>query len=150
MKALLQRVAHASVKVDGEVKGAIQRGVLILLGVEANDTDAELDKTLAKLIGLRIFNDEAGKMNRSCEDIAGSYLVISQFTLCADTSKGKRPSYIKAMAPEPADAMYQRFCDKLAKLSGRPVERGVFGADMKVELLNDGPVTLMLHYPPDA
>lgn len=148
MRALLQRVNKASVSVDGKVRGEIGRGILILLGVELGDSDAEFDATLNKLVGLRIFSDDAGKMNASCEDVEGSYLVISQFTLCANTRKGKRPSYISAMPPAEANKVYQRFCEELAKRSGRPVERGVFGADMQVELVNDGPVTIMLEYPP--
>lgn len=147
MRALLQRVSRASVTVDGRITGRIERGLLIFLGVENGDTDAQLDALARKIQGLRVFEDDAGKMNLSCEDIGGAYLCVSQFTLCADLSRGKRPGFEAAMRPPQSKEMWERFCGMLGALTGRPVERGEFGADMKVELLNDGPATFWLNIP---
>ncbi|MCA8938528.1 MAG: D-tyrosyl-tRNA(Tyr) deacylase [Planctomycetes bacterium] len=148
MKALIQRVSQARVEVEGTKVGEITRGLLVLLCAVEGDGDSEFEALLGKLLGLRVFNDDQGKMNLSCEDVGGDYLVVSQFTLAADTRKGKRPSYVSAMQPELAEEMYQRFCNELAMRSGRKVEQGVFGANMQVSLINDGPVTLMIDYPP--
>ncbi|MBQ1375323.1 MAG: D-tyrosyl-tRNA(Tyr) deacylase [Clostridia bacterium] len=144
MRALIQRVRESAVSVDGETIGKISQGLNILLGVFSDDTEEDLRYLLKKIPLLRIFSDENGKMNLSVLDIGGEALVISQFTLCADTKKGNRPSYVNAAAPEFAEDMYERFIEGL-KLSGiRRVEHGRFGADMKVEILNDGPVTIIL------
>lgn len=143
MRALIQRVDYASVTVAGEVKGKIGKGLLALLGVTDNDT-AELAERLAQKVSkLRIFNDEAGKMNLSVQDVAGGVLVVSQFTLYADARKGNRPSYIGAAQPEVAISLYEHFADTLASL-GLTVARGEFGANMDVALLNQGPVTIWL------
>ena len=144
MKAVIQRVSRASVTVDGEVKGEINEGFLVLLGVEETDTPDEADLLAKKTANLRIFRDNEDKMNLSLLDIAGEALVISNFTLCADTKKGNRPSFIKAMGPERANEMYEYFCVKLAEEGVKKVEKGVFGGDMKVDLLNNGPVTIIL------
>ena len=143
MRALVQRVTKASVSVAGETKGDIGLGLLVLLGVTHKDTRTEAIKLATKISKLRIFNDEAGKMNKSVQDIGGAALVISQFTLYADARKGNRPSYTNAARPEPANALYECFCDTLRK-TGLEVATGVFGADMDVELLNQGPVTIWL------
>ncbi len=144
MKAVLQRVAHSSVTVDGDLVSSIGNGFLILLGVEQTDTLADADVLSKKISGLRVFEDENGKMNLSLSDISGSVLVISQFTLLADCKKGRRPSFINAGAPDMANELYKYFCKRI-KLDGvEDVKKGVFGADMKVELLNDGPVTILL------
>lgn len=144
MKAVLQRVAHSSVTVDGDLVSSIGNGFLILLGVEQTDTLADADVLSKKISGLRVFEDENGKMNLSLSDISGSVLVISQFTLLADCKKGRRPSFINAGAPDMANELYEYFCKRI-KLDGvEDVKKGVFGADMKVELLNDGPVTILL------
>ena len=143
MRAVIQRVKYASVKVDGEVKGKADEGLLIFLGVGKDDGDADLKYIADKTRGLRIFEDENGKMNKSVTDISGDILVISQFTLYGDCRKGKRPSFDGAMPPKEAEEMYERFVSYI-KESGLKTETGVFGADMKVELLNDGPVTIIL------
>lgn len=141
MRALLQRVDHASVTVDGEVTGEIGQGLLVLLGAGDGDTDDDLDYVVDKTVNLRIFADEDDKMNLSVQDIDGEILVVSQFTLYADVRKGRRPSFVDAMNASDADAMYQRFVERCAE-HVRNVETGVFGEMMDVELLNDGPVTI--------
>ena len=144
MKAIIQRVSRANVKVDGEIKGEIGEGLLVLLGVEDTDTLEDADVLARKTANLRIFCDENDKMNLSLLDIGGEALVISNFTLCADTKKGNRPSFIHAKEPTEADKMYDYFCEKLAGEGVKKVEKGVFGGDMKVDLLNNGPVTIIL------
>lgn len=144
MKAVIQRVSKASVTVDGDIKGKVGEGFLVLLGVEECDTYDDADILAKKTANLRIFCDDDDKMNLSLLDIGGEALVISNFTLCADTKKGNRPSFINAMAPEKANEMYEYFCKKLAEEGVKNIEKGVFGGDMKVELLNDGPVTIVL------
>ena len=143
MRALLQRVAHARVEVEGEVTGQIERGLLVLLGVTEDDGEDEVHFLANKVSKLRIFSDDAGKMNLSLLDVSGAALVVSQFTLYGDARRGNRPSYIKAAKPERADALYRRFVQVLGEL-GLETATGKFGADMKVSLLNDGPVTLWL------
>jgi D-tyrosyl-tRNA(Tyr) deacylase len=143
MRALLQRVSKASVTVDGEVIGQTGPGLLVLICAIQGDTEAQADQLAAKIAKLRIFTDEAGKMNRSVRDIDGSALVVSQFTLAADTSRGNRPGFSTAAPPDEGKRLYQYFADQLAA-QGLPVETGAFGADMKVELLNDGPVTIWM------
>ena len=144
MKAVVQRVSNASVAVDGEIKGKISEGFLVLLGVGEDDTTEDADILARKTANLRIFRDNEDKMNLSLLDIGGEALVISNFTLCADTKKGNRPSFINAMAPNEANRLYEYFCERLAAEVVKKVEKGVFGGDMKVELLNNGPVTLIL------
>lgn len=144
MKALIQRVSRASVTIDGNMHASIDQGLLILLGVGVDDKEIDVLKLAARIPKLRIFNDEKGLMNMSCSDMGGEYLVISQFTLMADSRKGNRPSYIQAARPEQAIPLYEIFLSTLATESGREIKSGVFGADMKVELLNDGPVTIMM------
>ena len=143
MRALLQRVTQASVSVDGQRIGACGPGLLILACAMQGDTQAEADHLAAKIAKLRIFKDEAGKMNRSITDIGGSALVVSQFTLAADTSRGNRPGFSYAAAPAQAEALYEYFAAQMAA-QGVAVETGQFGADMQVELLNDGPVTIWM------
>ena len=144
MRAVIQRVTEASVKVDGKITGAIGQGLLILVGVEDADTQDDIDWLAKKIVGLRIFNDENGVMNLSVQDVGGSLLAVSQFTLMASTKKGNRPSYIRASKGDFAQPMYERFCQALEKESGKKVEKGIFGADMKVSLLNDGPTTIIM------
>lgn len=144
MKALIQRVSRASVTIDGNMYASIDQGLLILLGVGVDDKEIDVLKLAARIPKLRIFNDENGLMNMSCSDMGGEYLVISQFTLMADSRKGNRPSYFQAARPEQAIPLYELFLSTLATESGREIKSGVFGADMKVELLNDGPVTIMM------
>jgi D-tyrosyl-tRNA(Tyr) deacylase len=144
MKALLQRVLDASVTVDGTVHSSIGRGILLLLGVQQGDGDAQLETLAKKITGLRIFDDALGKTNLSCEDVGGEFLVVSQFTLCADLSKGKRPGFEMAMRPPGSEQLYLKFCERLAALTGRPVRTGKFGASMVVSLRNDGPATYWL------
>jgi len=143
MRAVLQRVSYASVKVDDVITGRIEKGFLVLLGIEPDDTDTDIEWLANKCVNMRIFSDNDGKMNLSIKDVEGSFLVVSQFTLHASTKKGNRPSFIKAARPEHAVPMYEKFCTVLTD-KGTQVERGIFGADMKVELLNDGPVTIIL------
>ena len=144
MKALIQRVSKASVVIDGKEHASINRGLLILLGVGVDDIEDDVLKLAARIPRLRVFNDQNGLMNLSCNDVGGGYLVISQFTLMADSRKGNRPSYIRAARPEQAVPLYELFLMKLSVESGQEILSGVFGADMKVELLNDGPVTIMM------
>ena len=143
MKVVLQRVAHASVTVDGEVIGKIQRGFLLLVGVTHDDAMEDMEYLVRKIVQMRIFEDEEGKLNRSIQDIGGEILSVSQFTLYADTKKGNRPSFSKAAPGDVALEMFEQF-NGLLRDTGIPVETGQFGADMKVELLNDGPVTILL------
>ena len=144
MRLVIQRVSEASVTVDGECISAIGRGLLVLVGVENGDTEQDAAWLAAKTAALRIFDDEDGVMNRSVVDIDGELLAVSQFTLTASTRKGNRPSYIRAAGHELAIPLYERFCALLAEAAGRPVLQGLFGADMKVRLLNDGPVTILI------
>ena len=143
MKAVIQRVKSASVSVDDKIIGEIATGFLILLGVEQSDTQDDLNYLVKKIIGLRIFKDDNKNMNLSIQDVGGEALVVSQFTLCADTSRGRRPSFIKAANPEEADSMYQQFCEQLT-MNNLSVQTGKFGAIMDVSLVNDGPVTIIL------
>lgn len=144
MKAVIQRVLKSSVSVDGEIKGSIGKGYNVLLGVMEGDTDAQADLLAAKIAKLRVFEDENGKMNKSILDIGGEILVISQFTLCADIKKGNRPSFTDSAPPEEANRLYELFCSKLIENGVPKVETGVFAADMKVEIINDGPVTIVM------
>ena len=143
MKAVIQRVKSASVSVDDKIIGEIATGFLILLGVEQSDTQDDLNYLVKKAIGLRIFKDDNKNMNLSIKDVGGEALVVSQFTLCADTSRGRRPSFIKAANPEEAESMYQQFCEQLT-MNNLSVQGGKFGAMMDVSLVNDGPVTIIL------
>lgn len=144
MRIVIQRVSHASVTIEGEVKSAIRQGYLILLGIEKSDTSEDVDWLVRKVIGLRVFDDENHVMNRSIMDINGEILVISQFTLFASYKKGNRPSWLRAAKHEISVPLYEEFCKKLSDALGKPVGTGEFGADMKVDLLNDGPVTIMM------
>lgn len=144
MRVVIQRVTDASVRVDGKVTGAINKGLLILVGIEDADTQEDIDWLTKKIVGLRIFDDENGVMNLSIGDVEGGLLAVSQFTLMASTKKGNRPSYIRASKGDFAQPMYEKFCQALEKESGKKVEKGIFGADMKVSLLNDGPVTIIM------
>ncbi len=144
MKAVIQRVSEASVTVEGKITGEIGWGLLILLGIEPEDGQEDIDWLCRKIVNMRIFNDENGVMNRSALDTDGGYLVISQFTLHASTKKGNRPSYTRAAKPDVAVPLYEEFVKRLAEHAGKTIETGIFGADMKVRLLNDGPVTILL------
>lgn len=144
MRVVIQRVKEASVTIHGERISEIGPGLMVLVGVETDDTEADCDWLVAKTAGLRIFDDENGVMNRSVADIAGDVLAVSQFTLTASTKKGNRPSYLRAARHELAVPIYERYCNKLAETLGRDVKRGIFGADMKVALINDGPVTIII------
>ena len=144
MRAVIQRVSRASVCIEGRVKSAIGPGFLILLGIEEADTREDADWLCKKISGLRVFNDENGVMNRSVMDVDGEILAVSQFTLNASTKKGNGPSYIHAAGHEVAVPLYDGFCQELEKITGKTVKKGVFGADMKVELINDGPVTIIV------
>ncbi len=144
MRIVVQRTTEAAVKIDGEIHGAINRGLVVLVGIETEDTKEDADWLIQKICGLRIFSDEEGKMNLSAQDIKGEFLVISQFTLHASTKKGNRPSYIKAARPEIAIPLYEYFIEELMVKSEAKVATGVFGADMKVSLVNDGPVTIWI------
>lgn len=143
MRACIQRVSRAQVTVDDQIVGQIGTGLLVLLGVAAEDDEADLAWLVEKVIGLRIFPDDDGKMNRDLSEAAGNLLVVSQFTLLGDCRKGRRPSFVAAAAPEKAEAMYERFVD-LARQRGVRTETGTFRAEMAVELVNDGPVTLWI------
>ena len=144
MRVVLQRVSEASVKIDDSIKGSIENGILILLGIEDSDSELDADWIISKISGLRIFSDKEGKMNLSIKDVKGSFLVISQFTLFASTKKGNRPSYIQAARPKQAIPLYEYFVSNLKSNTNLVVETGVFGADMKVSLVNDGPVTISI------
>lgn len=143
MRGVVQRVLEAHVKVDGQIVGQIEQGLVVLLGVAEGDTEADLKYLVEKTINLRIFEDDDGKMNRSVLDVGGSILAISQFTLLGDCRKGRRPSFISAAKPEEANALYEEYVRRIRE-QGVTVETGIFQADMKVHLINDGPVTLML------
>ena len=144
MRTVIQRVANARVTVEGKVISSIGQGLLLLLGIVAEDTEEDIDWLVKKVLNLRIFNDESGVMNKSILDIDGESIVVSQFTLHASTKKGNRPSYIKAAKPEIAIPLYEKFVHKLELEIGKKVGTGIFGADMKVDLLNDGPVTIII------
>lgn len=144
MRIVIQRVSHASVTIEGKVKSEIQKGYLILLGICENDSTEDIDWLVRKVIGLRVFDDENGVMNRSIMDIDGEILVISQFTLFASYKKGNRPSWLRAAKHDISIPLYNEFCTKLSAALGKEVGTGEFGADMKVELLNDGPVTICM------
>ena len=144
MRTVIQRVTQASVTIGGQVKSSIGTGLLILLGIGKDDTEEDINWLVKKIIALRIFNDEMGVMNRSIMDVNGEILVVSQFTLMASYKKGNRPSWINAAPHESSIPLYNHFCDALSKTMGKPIATGEFGADMKVELLNDGPVTICM------
>ena len=144
MRLVIQRVKEASVSIDGEKVSAIGKGLLVLVGVETGDTEEDVKWLVGKTAGLRIFDDENGVMNKSIQDIDGEALAVLQFTLTASTIRGNRPSYIRAAGHELAVPLYEKYCDSLAETLGKPVGRGVFGADMKVALVNDGPVTIII------
>lgn len=145
MKVVLQRVKSAKVEVENNVTGEIKKGFMLLLGVEENDTEKDADALALKISGLRIFTDENDKMNLSLADVNGQVLVVSNFTLCADCSHGRRPSFIGAARPDTANPLYEYFCSKLLQNGVSKVEKGIFGADMLVTIENDGPVTLILN-----
>ena len=144
MRAVIQRVSHASVKVEGAITGAIDTGLLVLLGIEDADGKDDVEWLSNKVVNLRVFDDEDGVMNRSVKEAGGNILLVSQFTLHASTKKGNRPSYIKASKPEFAIPMYEKMIGQLETDLGKKIQTGIFGADMKVELLNDGPVTIVI------
>lgn len=144
MRVVIQRVTKASVRVNGEITGAIQSGLLILLGIEDADNDEDIEWLANKIVNIRIFNDVDGVMNKSVPEIDGEILLVSQFTLHASTKKGNRPSYMRASKSEIAIPLYEKMKEKLQSLLGKKIQTGIFGADMKVELLNDGPVTIFI------
>ena len=144
MRALIQRVTKASVTIEGKINGQIENGLLVFMGIEDADTDEDIEWLSSKIVNLRIFNDEKGVMNISVKDISGNILLISQFTLHASTKKGNRPSYIKASKPDIAIPIYEKMIEQLSIDLGKEIQTGIFGADMKVELLNDGPVTIVI------
>ena len=144
MRTVIQRVQHASVAIDGAVRSEIGKGLLILVGFEDSDTDKEIVRIAKKIVNMRIFDDDKGVMNRSVLEIGGEILIVSQFTLYASTKKGNRPSYIRAAKPDIAIPLYESFCKEVEMQLGREVKTGIFGADMKVYLLNDGPVTIIV------
>lgn len=144
MRAVIQRVTQASCTVDSVCTGEIKQGLLVLLGIEEDDTEKEAEWLAQKLVNLRIFSDDAGLMNKSVQDIRGNILLISQFTLIAQTKKGNRPSFIRAAKPNKAEPLYQGMAERLSTLLDKQVQLGVFGADMKIDLCNDGPVTIIL------
>ena len=143
MKAVIQRVSRASVTVDGELVSEIKKGYMILLGVMDDDTREDAEILAKKTATLRVFEDDESKMNLDIKQVDGEILAISQFTLCADVKKGNRPSFIRSAPPQEANELYEYFCEKLIENGGKNVYKGVFGADMKVDLLNDGPVTIL-------
>lgn len=144
MRAVIQRVSNACVTIGGEMKSAISMGFLVLLGIEAADTEEDAEWLCRKIAQLRVFNDEAGLMNKELKDVDGDVLVVSQFTLHASYKKGNRPSFIKAARPEQAIPLYEYFVKTMGELTGKPIATGSFGADMKVALVNDGPVTIIM------
>lgn len=144
MRTVIQRVSQASVTIDGNVKSAIGKGLLVLLGICDDDNEEDIDWLVKKIVQLRVFDDENGVMNRSVTDVQGEIMVVSQFTLYASYKKGNRPSWLRASKPEVATPLYLLFCEKLSAALGKPVATGSFGADMKVSLLNDGPVTICM------
>lgn len=144
MRAVIQRVKEACVRVDGKITGQIDKGLLVLVGVEDADTDEDIEWLTKKIAGMRIFDDENGVMNLSVMDIDGRILAVSQFTLFGSTKKGNRPSWIRASKGPLAEPMYEKFCQALERETGKKTEKGIFGADMKVSLLNDGPVTIIM------
>ena len=144
MRVVIQRVSEAAVRIDGQLYSTISRGLLVLIGIEHQDTQEDADWIIQKLGSLRIFNDDSGKMNHSVSDVNGQILVVSQFTLHASTKKGNRPSYMQAAPPDKAIPMYDYFVQQLRASTNLLVETGVFGADMKVFLINDGPVTILM------
>jgi len=144
MRLVIQRVSNASVTIDGTVVSKIGRGLLVLVGVENGDMEEDMRWLVGKTVGLRIFDDDNGVMNRSVTDVDGEVLAVSQFTLTASTRKGNRPSYIRAAGHDLAVHLYEKYCEEVSVAIGKPVGRGVFGADMKVSLLNDGPVTIII------
>ena len=144
MRIVIQRVSKASVTADQKVTGSIQNGLLVLLGIEDADTNEDIQWLASKIINMRIFNDADGVMNLSLTDVNGDILLVSQFTLHASTKKGNRPSYIRASKPPVAIPMYETMCEVLESLLGKKIQKGIFGADMKVELVNDGPVTVVV------
>lgn len=144
MRVVIQRVSEASVTVEGKTISSIGRGLLILVGIESIDNESDIEWLSGKIAGMRIFADAEEKMNLSVGDMAGEILVISQFTLHASTKKGNRPSFLKAASPDIAEPLYRQFCEALESKIGKPVGRGIFGADMKVALINDGPVTILI------
>lgn len=144
MRLVIQRVRDASVTVGGNLISTIGQGLFVLVGIETGDTDEDVRWLASKAVGLRVFDDENGVMNRSVVEIGGQILAVSQFTLTASTRKGNRPSYIRAAGHELAVPLYESFCEKLESLSGCPVQKGIFGADMQCRLTNDGPVTIII------
>lgn len=144
MKVVIQRASKASVKVEGTITGEIGKGLLVLLGIEDADTDEDIQWLSNKIVNLRVFDDENGVMNKSVIEVGGDILLISQFTLHASTKKGNRPSYLKASKPDIAIPMYEKIIRQLETDLGKKIQTGIFGADMKVELLNDGPVTIII------
>ena len=144
MRVVIQRVLQATVTVNGSIEGTINNGLLLLAGIENTDTDEDINWLCNKIINLRIFNDKENTMNKSLADIGGELLLVSQFTLHASTKKGNRPSYIKAAAPEVAIPIYERLIEQLATHLGKKIQTGIFGANMKVSLVNDGPVTIII------
>ncbi len=144
MRVVIQRVTEAGVTVEKKLVASIKKGLLVLLGIEDSDSEDDIDWLVKKIVQLRIFDDEQGVMNLSVQDISGEILIVSQFTLHANTKKGNRPSYIRASKPEHAIPVYDKFLDKVEELTGRRPERGIFGAMMEVSLVNDGPVTIII------
>ncbi|MDL2265464.1 D-tyrosyl-tRNA(Tyr) deacylase [Parabacteroides sp. OttesenSCG-928-G07] len=144
MKTVIQRVKYSSVTIDNQITAKIGRGLLVLIGIEDTDNQEDIEWLTKKIVNLRIFDDEAGVMNRSVQEINGEILVVSQFTLQASTKKGNRPSYIRASKPEIAIPIYENFCKEIEQQLGETVSTGTFGADMKIELINDGPVTIII------